>query len=347
MDLKKLIGEMTQARGLPGYEGDVAAIFCREMEKIGLKTDTDAIGNATAYMGKAGGPRIMATAHLDEIGLIVTEILDDGALRFTRMGGVDPRILPGSKVRVYTKEGKLTGVIGAKPPHLLTAAERKKNLEMKDMYIDMGMSAERVKQTVRVGDLVALDGPLTELAGGRLASKTMDDRACVAAMCLAAEQLKDVDLKGEVCFVAAGQEEVGSRGATTATYRLNPDLAIAFDVTHGQMPDCKPQEVFPLDKVVMSIGPNIHPAMHARIMETARKNGIAVQGCVCGGLTSTDAEVTQVSRMGVPTVLIELPLKYMHTTVETLSLDTTRECARLLSCFVREILAEWGNIQWQ
>ena len=134
----------------------------------------------------------------------------------------------------------------------------------------MGMSAERVKQTVRVGDLVALDGPLTELAGGRLASKTMDDRACVAAMCLAAEQLKDVDLKGEVCFVAAGQEEVGSRGATTATYRLNPDLAIAFDVTHGQMPDCKPQEVFPLDKVVMSIGPNIHPAMHARIMETAR-----------------------------------------------------------------------------
>ena len=197
MDLKKLIGEMTQARGLPGYEGDVAAIFCREMEKIGLKTDTDAIGNATAYMGKAGGPRIMATAHLDEIGLIVTEILDDGALRFTRMGGVDPRILPGSKVRVYTKEGKLTGVIGAKPPHLLTAAERKKNLEMKDMYIDMGMSAERIREIQKISqEPVSLETPIGEEEDSQLGDFIEDSQAVAppeaASDSMLREQLEQV-----------------------------------------------------------------------------------------------------------------------------------------------------------
>lgn len=346
MDLNKLIGELIAAPGLPGYEQEVARIFCREMERLGARTETDAIGNATARMGE-GGPRIMVTAHMDEIGLIVTGFMEDGGLRFTRMGGVDPRILPGSRVRVQTKEGAKLGVIGAKPPHLLTAADRKKNPDMKDMYIDMGLSAESVRRLVRVGDLVTLTGELTELAGGRLAGKTMDDRACVAAMCLAAEQLTDVRLNGEVCFVAAGQEEVGSRGAQTAAYSLEPDLAIAIDVTHGTMPDCRPQDVYPLDKVVMSIGPNIHPMMHVRIMETARKNGIAVQESVCGGVTSTDADVTQVSRTGVPTLLLELPLKYMHTTVETLSTDTLREVARLLACFLRETLADWGNIQWQ
>ena len=346
LELKEFIGELTAAPGLPGYEHDVARIFCREMEALGARTEIDAMANATAYLG-AGSPRIMVTAHLDEIGLIVTEVLEDGALRFSRMGGVDPRILPGSRVHVHARGGSLLGVVGAKPPHLLSAAERKKNPEMKDMYIDLGMSAGRVKELVEVGTLVTLDGPLTEMAGGRLAAKTMDDRACVAAMCLTAELLRDVNLKGEVCFVAAAQEEVGSRGAETATYRLAPDLAIAIDVTHGSTPDCRPQEVFPLDRVVMSIGPNIHPAMHERMMETARKNGIAVEECVVGGVTSTDAEVTQISRTGVPTLLIELPLKYMHTTVETLSMDTLRETARLLACFLRDTLADWGNIQWQ
>ena len=347
LELKSFIGEMAAAPGLPGYEREVAQLFCREMEALGARTDIDAMSNATACLGE-GAPRIMVTAHLDEIGLIVTEILEDGALRFTRMGGVDPRILPGSRVHVYAGGGAaITGVIGAKPPHLLTAADRKKNLELKDMYIDLGMDAARVRELVRVGDLVTLSGPLTELAGDNLAAKTMDDRACVAVMCEAARLLGDVKLAGEVCFVAAAQEEVGSRGAQTAAHRLAPDLAIAIDVTHGTMPDCRPQEIYPLDSVVMSIGPNIHPMMHARMMDTARRNGIKVLESVCGGVTSTDAAATQVAREGIPTLLLELPLKYMHTTVETLNLNTLRETARLLACFVRDTLADWGNIQWQ
>ena len=347
MDLKKIVEDMTQARGLPGYEGDVANVFVNEMQKMGLKTDIDGIGNATAYLGEKDGPRIMVTAHMDEVGLIVTRISDDGAVRFTRMGGLDPRILPGSKVKVYTGSGALTGVVGAKPPHILTAQEKKKSLMFDDMYIDMGMPADKVKQIVRVGDTASIYGPVTQLSHDRLAAKTMDDRACLAALCLCAEQLKDVKLPGQVCFTGACQEENGSKGATTAAYRLNPDLAIVIDVTHGATPDCRPQDTFPLDKVVMSVGPNIHHKMHERIMQTADKNGIAVMECACSGATGTDAEVTQVTRLGIPTVLVELPLKYMHTSVEVFEVKTLRECARLMSCFVRDILNDWGSIQWQ
>lgn len=347
MDLRKIVEAMTQARGLPGYEGDVANVFLNEMKKMGLETDIDGMGNATAYMGEKEKPRIMVTAHMDEVGLMVNRISDDGAVRFTRMGGLDPRILPGSKVKVYTEQGALTGVIGAKPPHILTPGEKKKSPMFDDMYIDMGMKAEDVKKTVRVGDLATIYGPVTELSHDRLAAKTMDDRACLAALCLCAEQLKCVKLPGRVCFTGACQEENGSKGATAAAYRLKPDLAIVIDVTHGTTADCRPQDTFPLDKVVMSVGPNIHVKMHERIMKTAEQNGIAVMECACSGATGTDAEVTQVTGLGIPTVLVELPLKYMHTSVEVCEMKTLRECARLMSLFVRDILNDWGSIQWQ
>ncbi len=337
--------EVTRTPGLPGHERAAADLIAAAFAPLADEVTIDPMNNVTARCGQ-GGPRIMISAHLDEIGLVVRAIEDDGALRVTGNGGVDPRILPAAEVTVWTKTGPLTGIVGAKAPHLLSEADRKKAVQMTDVHVDLGMSCERVKALVRVGDMVQLQGPLTALANGRLACKTMDDRASVAAMLVAAEELNKLRHGAEALFVSTCQEEVGLKGAKTAGHRHAPDMGIAIDVCHGAGPGTGKWEAHPLDKPVLDRGPALHPALVKRIRETAKRNGIELNLGVSNGPTHTDADTLHLVREGVPTVLLSVPLRYMHTTVETLDTAVIEQTGKLIALFIRDIAEEWGDIEW-
>lgn len=342
-DLSAFLGDITAIRGISGEEGLAARAVADAFAPLCDEVCIDAMSNVIARIGTKG-PKVLITAHTDEIGLMATIVEDDGAVRFTRVGGVDPRILPASRVTVHTSQGPMLGVVGAMPPHLLSAEDRKKNYDMNKLFVDMGLPAERVKALVHAGTPITLYGPLTPLQNNRYACKTIDDRGSVATMLRTAELLQRIDLPAQVYFVAAAQEEVGGAGIQAAAYTINPDMGIAIDVTHAEMPGCDPDDVFPLDKVVLTQGPNIHPRLREHFMKLAAKHRVDVQSAVCAHVTWTDAASLQIARAGVPTVLVEIPLKYMHTTVETVSMDVLEEAARLLAAFATGLDADWEDL---
>lgn len=336
MELRGFIEAAAALPGLPGYERAVAEHIAGAFGPMVDEVTIDPLYNVVARLGERG-PRVMVTAHQDEIALVVLGIEEDGALRVTNIGALPARVLPASEVTVHAAGGPLYGVVGAKPPHLLSAEDRKQAVQMKDLYVDVGMSAEKVRERVRVGDNVTMRAPLVALQGERLAGKTMDDRACVAALLLAAERLSHARCAAQALFVSASQEEPGCRGAAVAAYALRPDIAIAIDVTHAETPDADKWETFPLDKPTIAVGPNMHPGLTKKLMEVADANRVAYSVEPCGHPTGTDARSIQIAGAGVPTLLIGVPLKYMHSSVELIDLTVLREVGRLVGLFIEEI----------
>ena len=346
MDLKKFLSEVTAIPGTPGYEQPVAEYIAKAFEPLCDEVTIDHLSDVIARRGDKG-PRFMICAHEDEIGMVVTDIEEDGCVRFTRTGGVDPRILPAMEVFVQTKEGPLYGVVGAKPPHLSTPAERSKAIQMEALFIDLGMKAEDVKGRVRIGDQIVMKDQATELADGCMSSKTMDDRACVATMIECAENLNKMNAPAEVMMVATSKEEVGCWGASAAAFNLAPDVAIVVDVCHAEGPGTGKWDAVPIGKPAIATGPNLHPMLTKKLREVAKKHRVEYSLEVCpGGTTGTDASATNVSRGGIPTVLISVPLKYMHTSVEVLSMEVIREVGRLMALFISEISREWEDLKW-
>lgn len=345
MDTINFLRDAVRVPGLPGHEREVAERIAEAFGPLMDEVAIDPMNNVTARCGSLG-PRILVAAHLDEIGLVVRGIEEDGALRITKSGGVDPRILPAAEVTVWGAGGPMLGIVGAKSPHLLTAKERGEAVQMDDLFVDLGMGADRVRETVRVGDHVTLTGPVVELANGRIAAKTLDDRAGVAAMLVAAEELSKLKHSAQALFVATAQEETSFLGALTAGYAHAPDVAIAIDVTHGAGPGTGKWESHPMDKVVIDFGPSIHPELVKRALDTAKRNGIECNGSVSTGATWTDADPLHLVRDGVPSVLLSIPLRYMHTTVETIDTAVIEQCGRLIALFIRDLAADWGDIEW-
>ena len=339
MDVAAFLEEVCALPGHSGMEGAVAARVAEEFSKYADDVRIDKLGNVRAVMGNRG-PRVLVCAHMDEVGMIVTAIEDNGFVRFWQIGGIDPRILPGSEVTVFGREA-LYGVIGAMPPHLSNGPLKAAGLN--DLAIDLGLPKEEVEKKVRVGDPISFRVPMTRLMNQRAAFKTFDDRACVTSMIVAMEELKNVDLGCRVEFCATVQEEVGSRGAMVAAWDSQPDLAVAFDVCHATTPSTDPWDTMPIDKVGLGMGPTIHPAMFARMRDTAKALHVDVQVDPSSGRTYTDADNIMQSRMGVPTALLSLPLSYMHTMVETISLDACKEAGRLLAGFLRGVDEKWED----
>ena len=344
MDIKKILSEATSTLGVSGQEECVAAYFAKQFRPFVDEVRVDSMFNVIAHR-KGNGPKVMLCAHLDEIALMVNKIEDDGCVRFSSVGGVDPRILPGSRVWVHGRE-KLFGTIGALPPHLMSAEDRSNNYKMDKLHIDLGMSAEKVRELVRVGDLVTFNTPLTELANDQVAAKSLDDRACVAIMLRAAERLQKMYCEADVYFVCSAQEEVGGRGAETAAFAVEPDLAVVLDVDFALTPGCGPDVANPLDAMVVTHGPFVQPKVNKRLLDCAQAHHVKLSQNVASRGTGTDADEIGVSRAGVPTVLLSLPEKYMHTSVETISLDTLEEGARLLAHFISELDASWEDDLW-
>lgn len=345
MKIEDFLREATAISGVTGNERAVAEYIAQAFRPYADEVSVTPLNCVIAHK-KGGGPRVMICAHLDEIGMMVSRIEEDGSLRLQTVGGVDPRVLPGMRVRVYARDGVLTGVVGATPPHLLREADRKNNYTWETLFVDLGMDAAQVRQKVRPGDTVCFEARYAELKNGRAAAKTADDRACVAMMLAAAERLTGMRHDADLYFVATCQEETGSWGALVSGYALAPDYGVAFDVCHADTPGAPKYRTSRIDSLVASKGPYLNPFMVQKLEETARENGVELQLHVSARSTSTDADELSVTRAGVPTVLLSLPIKYMHTNVETFDLHALYEGARLLAHYLAKIDGSWEEALW-
>lgn len=332
--LLRLLAELSETPAPSGHEQKLARRVAAELEACADTVRTDALGNVIARRSGSGTdtpPKLMIAAHMDEIGLIVTKVEDDGFLRFAPIGGIDPRTLAAQEVTVLT-EPPLPGFIGVKPPHLLPEDERDKTVPIEDMFIDTGLSPDEARRRVRPGDVAVIRRAFTRLLGTRAAGKALDNRAGVAAMLEAMNLLSGLRHAADVYAVATVQEEVGLRGAMVSAYGIVPDAAIAVDVGFGAAPGLPEDDVIKMGRgPAIALGANVHPQLHELLVETARLHGIPHQIEPMPAGSGTDAWAVQVVRSGVPTAVVSIPLRYMHSSVEVVDIEDVRNTARLLA----------------
>ena len=332
--LENTLKLLSDLRGISGFEYRINNEIKRLFEPYSDEVKIDKLGNVIAFKkGKKSNKKIMLEAHIDEIGLMVSDIDDEGFLKFINIGGVDMRILPSLEVIVHGKRD-IKAVIGAKPPHLQTADEADKSIKIEDMVIDTGLSKEEVKELIAVGDSVTLCQSCGELKNRNISLKTLDDRAGVCAILEVFKRVGEID--ADLYASISTQEEVGLRGAKVSAFEIFPDMAIAIDVCHAITPDNSKNAFGAGSGTVITIGPNIHPKMADKLFEIAKKNDIKTNTDVDGGDTGTDAWAIQVAKSGVPTALLSIPLKYMHTSVETMNMSDFEATVSLIEHFVKE-----------
>ena len=337
--MKDLIKKLSGMHGISGFEHRINREIEALLSPFCDETKIDTLGNVIAVKrcGKKNAKKLLIEAHTDEIGLMVKNIDEQGFITFVNVGGIDPRILPAIEVIVHGKKD-LKGVIGAKPPHIQSDGEEEKAVKAENKAIDTGLSADEVKKLVSVGDSVTFAASAKELADDQLTGKSLDDRASIAVLI---EVLKSISNPSvDVYAVAAVQEEVGGFGAMTAGFSIYPDFAIAIDVCHGITPDNSYCAYKVNGGTVITTGPNIHPAIFRMLKDAAEKSGIKYQIDVDGGNTGTDAWQLQVVREGIPTGLLSIPLKYMHTLVETVSADDVKATADVVTAFINSLTGE-------
>jgi endoglucanase len=332
----KLLDELLRPGAPSGYEGPAAEVWRKAASFAELSTD--GIGSSIARVGEAA-PLVAIVGHIDEIGLIVTHVDEKGFLWFTSIGGWDPQILVGQRVEIRGKGGPVLGVVGRKPVHLLEADQRKKVVELKGMHIDIGAKdGDEAAALIRVGDPVVIAAEPMPVLGERLVSKAMDNRL---GAYVALESLRRVyeggELQGSYAAVAAVQEEIGLFGARTAAFEVRPDIAIAVDVTHAtDAPGVDEKELgsSPLGSgPVIGRGSTLSPKVFELLVEAAEAEGIDYSIAASGRGTSTDADVLQISRAGIPTGLVSIPLRYMHSPVEMCDLGDVEAAVALLTAF--------------
>lgn len=336
MEVVPLLKSLSEASGVSGYEDQVRELVVEAFTALADEVRVDSMGSVIA-LKKGVGPeprhRVMLAAHMDEIGLIVSK-LDRGFLRFTQVGGFDVRTLMGQEVIVHGRRD-LPGIIGSRPPHVLSADERNKPVPMDELFIDVGLMEVELGTAVRIGDLVTIRRPFIELKNGLVSGKAFDDRAAVVSVALCLDALQTLKHEWDVYAVATVQEEVGVRGATTSTYGIVPDIGIAIDVGFGKQPGVSERDAIELDKgPALTIGPNIHPAMWSELKRVADTFEIPVQVEVDPRPTGTDARAIQVTREGIPTALLSIPLRNMHTPIETLATKDLARTGRLMAQFI-------------
>lgn len=351
MDVAALLKQLSQTPGISGHEVEIRSVVLREWGRWAAETRVDKMGNALAVLrgaDRAAAPRrsIMLATHMDEIGLMVAGI-KHGFLHVVAMGGVDARILPGQEVIVHTQRGvhgrrDLPGLIASTPPHLLKPADRRKVALLDQLWIDVGLPARQVNQLVQVGDLISLRRSVLELKNGLLAGKAFDNRASVSAVAVCLEQLQQVRHHWDVLAVATVQEEVDLLGAATSAFALQPDVAITIDVTFAMQHNADDVETFALDKgPTINVGPNMHPRMVEGLRAAARRLELETRLEPLTGNSGTDGWAIQVAREGIPTGIVAIPIRSMHTPVETVAIADIERTGRLLAEFIRGLDEEF------
>ncbi len=337
MDLKELIMELAALPGPSGFEETASQRAGELLAPLVDEVRTDVMGNVIGIRRSRceDAPTVMLDAHMDEVGLIVTGY-ENGFLRFHNLGGVDARILPAAEVILHTKSGELRGVVDVLPPHVVPPADREKPLKMEKLFIDAGFeNEESAKEAIPLGTSATYATPCFAMGENRLGGKSLDDRSCAAVLLAVMDKLKDEPLAVNVAVNLAAQEEVGGRGALTAAFGIDPDYAVAVDVTFAKTPDSPAAKCVKMNGgAAIGVGTFIARKISDKLEEIACKEQIPFQIEVMGGHTGTDADEIQTTRRGVAAGVVSMPLKYMHTPVEVIDLRDAQAMVDLLSAWL-------------
>jgi putative aminopeptidase FrvX len=344
--------DLLAARGPSGYESAAADVW-RESAGSFAGVSTDIVGTPLALVAPKHGfessaRRLLVMGHIDEIGLIVTHIDDSGYLWFRAVGGWDAQILVGQRLTIDTRDGPLAGVVGKKPIHLLRDEEAKKVAEIREMHIDIGArDGEDARSRVRIGDVAVIDAQPVQLPNGRLVSRALDNRLGSYVALQAARIVAEAGGgEWEVAAVAVAQEEITFGGSRTSAFSLEPDAAIVVDVTHAT--DAPGIEVKESGKhelgsgPVLSRGSTLNQRLFELLFATAEAESIPVTLEATSRATGTDADAVHLSRGGVPTALVSIPIRYMHSPVELVQLDDVEACARLIAAAALRLARDSG-----
>ena len=336
--------DLVTAIGPSGHEGPAAQVWRDHCATFTDDVQGDHVGSSYARVkGKAGGPELAVVGHIDEIGVHISHIDDEGFLKFGGVGGWDPIQLVGQRVTLITREGRIPGVIGRKPIHLFKDEDRGKAPELKGLHIDIGAAnGEEARKLVRIGDVGVVDVAPVELPNGRLVSRALDNRVgCYVAAEAARLVAEQGGAPGDVLAVAAAQEETTFAGSRTSSYALEPDLAIAVDVTFAT--DQPGIEIGERTKhelgsgAVIARGTTLHPAIFEGLYAAAEESEIPFTVESIGRTTGTDADAIHANRAGIPTGLVSVPLRYMHSPVELIAWEDADNAAKLIAAFAMKL----------
>lgn len=341
----KFLKELIEAPSPSGFEQPAQRVLRKHLDGTVDAQSTDVMGNLISRIdaNRPDAPRVMLAGHCDEIGFMVQYIDDQGFISFAPIGGVDAHLVPGQRVMIHSVAGPVRGVVGKKPIHLMEPKERETVVKFKDQYIDIGAEdKDAAEKLIAIGDPMTFSSGLERLQGDVVVSRAFDDKM---GAWVVARVLQEVRCAGtppvELYGVSTVQEEVGLRGATTSTYGVNPDVGIAIDV--GFATDCPGHDKRQHGETIVGGGPilsrgaNINPVLFELLVETAKEEEIPYQINGAARATGTDANVMQLSRGGVATALISVPLRYMHSPSEVLSLADLQATVKLLSAVIHRI----------
>ena len=337
---KDFLKSLLAAPGPSSFESKPAKLWRDKAESYGANLHTDAYGNSFATFGKAQKPIIMLAGHIDEIGLIVTYIDDDGFIYFKGIGGWDSQQLVGQRVRINGYKAELVGLIGKKAIHLMDADDSKKVSKIKDLWIDIGAKdGAEAKEHVRVGDTAVIEQPYIELLNGHVASKAIDNR--IGAYIVLESARRAAEANAQVVAVATVQEEIGHIGAGVATFGLEPDVAIAVDVTHAtDVPGVSKKENGDVpfgSGPTLAVGSTVHRGVLNELIATAEAEGIDYRLEAAPSRTYTDGDDTAKARAGVPTGIVSIPNRYMHSPNEMITLEDLENVISLITAFIMRL----------
>ena len=337
--------QLLETPGPSGYEQPVQDVVQDYVADFADRVDRDVHGNLVAVKNPDAPLRVMFAGHCDQIGMLISHVDENGFLYAQTIGGWDPQQLIGQRMVVWTTAGPLPAVISRKPIHLLNDQERKQVVKLEELWLDIGASSrQQALESVTIGDPVTLQLGFRELQNGLASAPGMDN---ATGVWIVIEALRRASESSPACGVYAAstvQEEIGLRGARTSAYAIDPQVAIAVDVTHAT--DCptidkRQQGEIELGKgPVLFRGPNMNPAVVERLTQLCHREGIAHQPAAIGRATPNDTNTIQISRAGVATGLVSVPNRYMHSAVETISLDDIDRAADLLAAFVCDLPAD-------
>ena len=343
MSLSEKLEKLSNACGVTGNETPVRELLTQLIKPYVDEINIDRLENVIAIKkGKSSKPKIMLAAHMDEVGLMVKMITKDGFIRFSKIGGIDDRILPAQKVTVHTKNGDYSGIIGSNPPHIQKEEDRRKILAFDDLFIDVGAESKEdaVKMGISIGDSVVFDAKYVVLNKNMVMGKAFDNRAGCLAMIETLKLLDETDCT--VCAVGTVQEEVGLRGAGTAAFGIDPDIALALDVTvAGDVPGVREYDT----SVKTGKGPALtvsdsglitHPKVLRWLLDTAEEEKIAIQ-LESGLMGSTDAAKITLTRQGIPSGTISIPTRYIHSPNAVLNIQDIENSAKLAAAAIQKI----------
>jgi putative aminopeptidase FrvX len=348
-DLLTFLKKMITAPGLSGYEGPISDIIAEAWQPLTDDLHLSRIGSLHGLRrgsGKAPRPSILLATHMDAIGLMVAGI-EDGFLRLSAIGGVDSRVLPGQMVTVHGRKD-LPGMVVQPPGFLLPPEVGSGPVPLANLFVDVGLTPREVSRQVRTGDLISFAAQPIEMDTDTLAGHSLDNRASVAALTHCLELLQSRQPVWDVWAVATVQEEETLGGALTSAFDLNPQIAVAIDVTFAKGPGTPDTDAYPLGEgITLGWGPNIHPGIYKAVKEVADQQEIPYKMEPLPRFSGTDAMGLQIARQGIPTMVISIPLRYMHTPVEIISLKDVKRTGRLLAAFITGLSADFiDNLSW-